>query len=63
MTRRFLYGRTETIRACSLESVNFARIMMEPSSKDGEKIAALRLAMNSHRDYVIKVYLISLDIM
>jgi carnitine O-acetyltransferase len=53
--RMFQRGRTETIRSCSIESVNFARIMLDPEAKDIDKATALKDAVNSHKKYVGQV--------
>jgi hypothetical protein len=54
-TRKFLYGRTETIRSCSIEAVQFARTMLDSSATDDDKAKALQAAMKFHREYVINV--------
>lgn len=50
-TRKFLYGRTETIRSCSVESVNFAKAMLNKETPNAEKVAALRAAIEAHKSY------------
>ncbi|KAF4522335.1 hypothetical protein B566_EDAN011336 [Ephemera danica] len=50
-TRRFLHGRTETIRSCSIESAQFAQTMLNKNANDQDKAAALRMAIKSHKDY------------
>lgn len=54
-TRKFLHGRTETIRSCSIESVHFAKTMLNKSATDEEKKAAMTEAINSHKNYAIEV--------
>ncbi|XP_068244229.1 carnitine O-acetyltransferase-like isoform X1 [Palaemon carinicauda] len=51
-TRKFLYGRTETIRSCSVESVEFAETMLNPEVSVSDKCAALRKAVDAHKNYV-----------
>lgn len=51
-TRKFLYGRTETIRSCSVESVTFAKAMLDKELPVNEKTAALRSAIEAHKNYV-----------
>uniref|UniRef100_A0A1B6C065 Choline/carnitine acyltransferase domain-containing protein n=1 Tax=Clastoptera arizonana TaxID=38151 RepID=A0A1B6C065_9HEMI len=53
-TRKFLHGRTETIRSCSVESVEFARTMLNPSSTPLQKVAALKSAITAHKDYTVQ---------
>ncbi|XP_049831480.1 carnitine O-acetyltransferase-like [Schistocerca gregaria] len=53
-TRKFIHGRTETIRSCSIESVEFAKTMLDSSKSDKEKAAALQKAIKSHKDYTIQ---------
>ena len=31
-TRQFLFGRTDTIRACSVESLSFCEAMLDPAT-------------------------------
>lgn len=50
-TRKFLYGRTETIRSCSEESVAFAKTMLDPDLPNAEKAKALRSAVEAHKNY------------
>ncbi|CAH0557685.1 unnamed protein product [Brassicogethes aeneus] len=51
-TRKYIHGRTETIRSCSIESVAFAKTMLQ-SKSDSDKVAALKSAINSHKKYSI----------
>lgn len=55
-TRKYLHGRTETIRSCSIESVAFAQTMLgETGSKTNEeKVKALKEAVESHKQYTIE---------
>lgn len=54
-TRKFLYGRTETIRSCSTEALQFARTMLDPSASNDDKTEALKFAMKHHRETVVNV--------
>lgn len=54
-TRRFLHGRTETIRSCSIESIRFAQTMLSTSAGKNEKISALINAIESHKQYAVEV--------
>uniref|UniRef100_A0A1B6MKJ0 Choline/carnitine acyltransferase domain-containing protein n=2 Tax=Graphocephala atropunctata TaxID=36148 RepID=A0A1B6MKJ0_9HEMI len=53
-TRKFLHGRTETIRSCSVESVAFAQTMLDPTASPHQKLAALKKAVNGHKDYTLQ---------
>ncbi|XP_075992214.1 carnitine O-acetyltransferase-like isoform X2 [Anticarsia gemmatalis] len=53
-TRMYAGGRTETIRSCSIESVNFAKTMLNAQSSPKEKNAALKSAINSHKNYTVQ---------
>lgn len=50
-TRKFLHGRTETIRSCSEESVAFCSAMVDSSLDDRLKVETLRNAINAHKEY------------
>lgn len=51
-TRRFLHGRTEVIRSCSIESVAFSRSMMpDSSSSSEERIGLMKAAILGHNNY------------
>ncbi|XP_067001484.2 carnitine O-acetyltransferase isoform X2 [Anabrus simplex] len=52
--RKFLNGRTETIRSCSSESVAFAKAMLDSSKSDQDKVAALRTAISGHKEYSLQ---------
>ncbi|KAF5291723.1 hypothetical protein FQR65_LT11417 [Abscondita terminalis] len=54
-TRMYLGGRTEGVRSCSMESVEFARCMLDDCASDITKIAALRTAVNEHKKSVNEV--------
>ncbi|KAI4464457.1 carnitine o-acyltransferase [Holotrichia oblita] len=53
-TRKYIHGRTETIRSCSIESINFAKIMLDSSKSDSDKVNALKAAINSHKKYTVE---------
>nr|CAD7409524.1 unnamed protein product [Timema poppensis] len=53
--RKFIHGRTETIRSCSQESVDFAMKMLSGTATNEEKYRALLTAINGHKNYVIEV--------
>nr|CAD7402882.1 unnamed protein product [Timema cristinae] len=52
--RKFIHGRTETIRSCSQESVDFAMKMLSGTATNEEKYEALLAAINGHKNYVIE---------
>ncbi|XP_046403025.1 carnitine O-acetyltransferase-like isoform X2 [Ischnura elegans] len=52
-TRKYLDGRTEVIRSCSLESVAFAKTMLGSKSNE-EKVKALQEAVTGHKQYTIE---------
>ncbi|XP_060802455.1 carnitine O-acetyltransferase isoform X2 [Amyelois transitella] len=53
-TRMYIGGRTETIRSCSIESVDFAKTMLNSQSTPKEKVAALQRAIKAHKDYTVQ---------
>lgn len=53
-TRRFLHGRTETIRSCSVESIRFAQKMLSNKSSRDDRILALKDAVLSHKNYTVE---------
>jgi len=53
-TRKYLHGRTETIRSCSLESVEFAQTMLSSAASPTQKLMALKKAVNGHKDYTLQ---------
>ncbi|XP_065885479.1 carnitine O-acetyltransferase-like isoform X2 [Dysidea avara] len=53
-TRLFLYGRTDTIRASSIESLAFCRAMLDPLAPADEKLRKLKVAVESHRQYTME---------
>ncbi|XP_054285113.1 carnitine O-acetyltransferase-like [Macrosteles quadrilineatus] len=53
-TRKYLHGRTETIRSCSQESVEFAQAMLDTATSPQQKVLALKKAVNAHKDYTIQ---------
>ncbi|KAI8340703.1 acyltransferase ChoActase/COT/CPT [Chlamydoabsidia padenii] len=50
-TRKYLCGRTETIRSCSIDSKNFVEAFDDPLKSDKETYALLVKAASSHRKY------------
>lgn len=56
-TRKYIHGRTETIRSCSVESIDFAKTMLDDQKSNEEKVAALKEAINSHKKYSLEVIL------
>lgn len=50
-TRAFYHGRTETIRACSVESVAFCRAMAEAGARRADALKALHAAIAAHGEY------------
>ncbi|KAG6446225.1 carnitine O-acetyltransferase [Manduca sexta] len=53
-TRMYVGGRTETIRSCSIESIDFAKTMLNTKSSPKEKVAALQKAIKAHKDYTVQ---------
>lgn len=53
-TRMYDGGRTETIRSCSCESIAFAQTMLDKKKSDAEKIEALKMAVECHKQYVMQ---------
>ncbi|KAL3281380.1 hypothetical protein HHI36_004590 [Cryptolaemus montrouzieri] len=53
-TRKYIHGRTETIRSCSNESIAFAKEMLDEASTDAKKVSALRDAITAHKNYTIE---------
>lgn len=49
MTRLFRDGRTETVRACSIESSAWVRSMEDPSATTAKRVALLRTACDKHQ--------------
>lgn len=48
MTRLYLNGRTETVRACTEESCKFVKAMLDPNCSNQEKIRLLQIAATKH---------------
>lgn len=53
-TRKYIHGRTETIRSCSVESIDFARTMLNPAASNLQKVVSLKAAISAHKDYTIQ---------
>ncbi|KAI8098579.1 acyltransferase ChoActase/COT/CPT [Halteromyces radiatus] len=51
-TRKFLTGRTETVRSCSEESVAFTKTWEDKDTTMVEKLASLEKAIASHSEYM-----------
>lgn len=49
--RLFKEGRTDIIRSCSVESVEFGKLMSDRAVNSGEKYAAMRKALSTHASY------------
>ncbi|KAM4579987.1 peroxisomal carnitine O-octanoyltransferase isoform 1-T3 [Odontesthes bonariensis] len=48
MTRKFYHGRTETMRPCTQEAVNWCKAMMDPACDMNARRKAMMLAFNKH---------------
>lgn len=48
-TRRFLYGRTENLRSCSMQAMTFVKAMERPECLVEQKYSLLREAIKWHR--------------
>lgn len=44
-------GRTETIRSCSEHTDQFCSLVMDPGATPAARVAALRQAVQAHREY------------
>ncbi|XP_077291929.1 carnitine O-Acetyl-Transferase [Arctopsyche grandis] len=53
-TRKYIGGRTETIRSCSEESIAFAKIMLDSNANLKDKANALKMAIKAHKDYSVE---------
>lgn len=53
-TRMYVGGRTETIRSCSIESVEFAKTMLNAQSSPKEKVISMQKAINAHKNYTVQ---------
>ncbi|XP_046961406.1 carnitine O-acetyltransferase-like isoform X1 [Vanessa cardui] len=53
-TRMYAGGRTETIRSCSVQSVQFARAMLDERAAPRDKLAAMHGAVKAHKDYTVQ---------
>lgn len=58
-TRKYIGGRTETIRSCSVESIAFAKTMLDSKSSLKEKVQTLKAAIKAHKDYSVEVIIIT----
>ncbi|XP_026039841.1 peroxisomal carnitine O-octanoyltransferase-like isoform X3 [Astatotilapia calliptera] len=50
MTRKFYHGRTETMRPCTQEAVNWCKTMMDPTCNDGVRRKAMLQAFSRHNN-------------
>ncbi|NWR53327.1 OCTC octanoyltransferase, partial [Regulus satrapa] len=48
MTRRFYHGRTETIRPCTVEAVEWCRSMLDPSDSNYQRLQLMHKAFAKH---------------
>ncbi|XP_021243189.1 peroxisomal carnitine O-octanoyltransferase isoform X2 [Numida meleagris] len=48
MTRRFYHGRTETIRPCTMEAVEWCRSMLDHSASNYERLQLMHVAFAKH---------------
>uniref|UniRef100_A0A8D2NMU9 Peroxisomal carnitine O-octanoyltransferase n=1 Tax=Zosterops lateralis melanops TaxID=1220523 RepID=A0A8D2NMU9_ZOSLA len=48
MTRRFYHGRTETIRPCTLEAVEWCKSMLDPSESNYQRLQLMHKAFAKH---------------
>ncbi|XP_068621094.1 carnitine O-acetyltransferase-like isoform X2 [Battus philenor] len=53
-TRMYAGGRTETIRSCSLESVEFAKTMLDARNSPKLKLESMHKAIKAHKDYTVQ---------
>ncbi|KAK5862310.1 hypothetical protein PBY51_017720 [Eleginops maclovinus] len=53
MTRKFYHGRTETMRPCTQEAVNWCEAMMDPSCDAESRRKAMMAAFNTHNKLMI----------
>ncbi|CAH2066599.1 unnamed protein product, partial [Iphiclides podalirius] len=53
-TRMYVGGRTETIRSCSVESIEFAKTMLDNRSAPQDKLKAMSAAVKAHKDYTVQ---------
>jgi len=50
-TRQFIHGRTEVIRSCSIESVEFAKAFVDSEVSSNDKFILMKKAIQSHNSY------------
>jgi carnitine O-acetyltransferase len=50
-TRKFLLGRTEVIRSCSEEAIDWVKAMLDPKASDLEREKTFRKAVTRHIQY------------
>ena len=44
-------GRTDIIRSCSVESVEFGKLLSDKTADSGEQFAAMKRALAAHSNY------------
>jgi len=50
-TRQFIHGRTEVIRSCSIESVDFAKAVVSSTGTSNDKFVLMKRAIQGHNSY------------
>ena len=50
-TRMYVNGRTETIRSCSIESLEFSKALVNDSLSLQDKFQAMKKAIDGHKKY------------
>ncbi|XP_077987030.1 carnitine O-acetyltransferase-like [Glandiceps talaboti] len=51
-TKRFKGGRTDTIRSCTIDSINFSKAMVDDSVESRERYRLLRKAVVTHKAHI-----------
>jgi len=59
--RKYVHGRTDTIRSCSIDSHNYCLAMQDKNVSAADKIKALRSAVAAHSKYTQEVRCSLLD--
>jgi len=50
-TRQFIHGRTEVIRSCSIESVEFAKAVTQQEGSSSDRFVLMKRAVQAHNSY------------
>jgi len=50
-TRQFIHGRTEVIRSCSIESVEFAKSVVQLEGASSDRFVLMKRAIQAHNSY------------